>query len=653
MNLSIKEPHVNSRPAKPSVMSLLPALVLIGAAGLARPALAQNSAQTPAQPSPQADTRIVVKTVDDLPRHTYAIQGTALEIIRDDARFFPLVDQMIADTLGDLQKYRIEDQTTLRGYYDFLSQAYAAKGDLPTALEYSDKARDLEAKEQEKLMRGVALRARMAASKVSPDVKSPQFAEAFKKELRALVKPLPYEKIKDRLISVRASANMVNRQVVENSTAAIDPMLAAIAGKVPGEIAGALVVTRVALDVGVDLIPLMAEVYAEVIDAASASVSTDRWTSRLVNLETSDPGTPVVVGIWDSGVDVSLYSGNLWTNPKEVANAKDDDNNGFIDDLHGIGFDLDRNPTPGPLASLAGLKGDKTKYVGFIAASQDMQEGIQSPEVEAFQNFYKALKPEQIQDFSDDLSLLGSWAHGTHVAGITVAGNPFAKILHITENWPYKSIPDRAPTIEDGKRWGDTCRAAVAYLKRADAKVVNMSWRVGRSAFENMLAVKGVGTPEERAELSRKIFAEFRQGLEDAIRSAPEILFICGSGNEDNDVDFAEYVPAGLRLPNLLTVGAIDDKDQFTTFTSTGKNVELYANGYRIESNIPGGQKIKFSGTSMAAPQVANLAAKILALKPDLKPDQVVALIREHTEPVPGQDGRYIINPRKTIDAIR
>ena len=84
-----------------------------------------------------------------------------------------------------------------------------------------------------------------------------------------------------------------------------------------------------------------------------------------------------------------------------------------------------------------------------------------------------------------------------------------------------------------------------------------------------------------------------------------------------------------------------------------GKNVELYANGYRVESLIPGGQKVKSSGTSMAAPQVTNLAAKILALNPMLTPTQVVEAIKNNADPPPGQAGRYIINPKKTVGAIQ
>jgi len=633
--------RVRSLPAH----TLAALLAIAGAAAPSGMALAQ-------------DTRVVVKTADDLPRHTYKASGKAIDLIKDDAKFFPLVDAALADALADLKKYKIDDVTTLKGYYDAISSAYVAKGDLATALEYSDKSKALETKESEKLTRGIALRARLVAEQAAGKGKfdDPKFKEVFRAELKKAMAPLPVEPIKDRLIGVRNQAKIVTPELVEASiSSGLDLLIEAGKGEIAAEIVGSLINTRNTLDFGLKALPIMAEVYGEILDAsANAKTSDDKWTPRLVNLESSDNGTPVVLAVWDSGVGTSLYGSNLWTNTAEKPNGKDDDNNGFIDDLHGIAFGPDHKPTTGPLASISGLKGNKDQLIGFIAASQDMQAGISNPGVDAFQTFYRNLKQEQMRDFTDDMSLLGGYVHGTHVAGIAVAGNPFARLVHVTENWPYKSIPDAAPTIEEGKAWGESCKQAVAYLKKANVRVVNMSWRVGRSAFEGMLEAKGVGaSPEERAELSRKIFAGLRDGLEEAIKSAPDILFIAGSGNEDNDVDFAEYVPAGLRLPNLLTVGAIDDKDKFTSFTSTGKNVELYANGYRIESNIPGGQKIKFSGTSMAAPQTSNLAAKLLALKPDLTPAQVVELIRKNADPVPGEAGRFIINPKKTVASIR
>ena len=603
----------------------------------------------------QADSRISVKTADDLPRHSYKITGKALDLLTDDARFNTLLNQGIADALGDLQKYKIEDPSTLRAYYDFLQISYLVKGDLKTALLYSDKSTALQTKEAEKLMGGVGLRSRIEALKTAGSMNDPRFDAAFKAELHKNISKLPFDPIKDRLVAIRGQAKMLSRTLVESSLSTqMDPVIEANKGGVPSEVLAGLINTKFALDYGLHALPLMAEVYGEIIDShANAGEARDLWIPRLFRLHTYMKATPVVVGIWDSGVDTSLYPKQLWTNTAEEMNGKDDDGNGFVDDVHGIAFGEDHRPSVGPLASLADLKGDKSQLIGFIVASQDLQAGIENEGVTAFQNFVKNLKGDHLKEFNDDIALLGSYVHGTHVAGVAVAGNPFARILHVTENWPHKAIPDAAPTIEDGMRWGATTKESVAYMKKSGVRVVNMSWRVGRSAFEGMLEAKGAGaSAAERAELSRKIFAGLHDGLEEAIRSAPDILFVAGSGNEDNDVDFAEYVPAGLRLPNLITVGAIDNKDKFTSFTTTGKNVELYANGYRIESYIPGGQTVKLSGTSMASPQVVNLAAKILALKPELKPAQVIALIRKNTDPVPGQAGRFIINPKRTIESI-
>lgn len=623
------------------------ALTLIVCAGIA---LAASSPVVHAR----ADSRTVAKTADDLPRRTYRIEGKSLDFLRNKAAGDALAVAVRKDLEDMLAKYKIEDTSTLRAVYDTLSTIAALRGEWDNALDWTRKTRELEVKESERLMRGVTMEARIAATRAAGGDES-KFAESFKAELRRRIEAMPFDVVKDRLVAVRNQAKIVSKELVESSVSnQVDPVLEANKGEAPQEIAAALIATRFSLEVGLPLLPLMAEVYGAVIDAKSGSASTeDLWTPRLVTLPTSAPAKPVVIAVWDSGVDTSLYPDNLWTNPKEQANGKDDDGNGFVDDLHGIAFGPDHKPAPGPLGSLADLKGDKRQLMGFIAASQDMQAGISNAGVEAFQNYYKNLKGDALKQFTDDIGLLGTHVHGTHVAGVAVAGNPFARIVHITENWPTKSIPDVAPTMEEYRAWGESCGKAVDYAKAAGARVVNMSWRIGRSAVEGMLEAKGVGSsPEERAEMSRKIYGELRAGLERAIRSAPDILFIAGSGNEDNDVDFSEYIPAGLRLPNLITVGAVNHLDKFTSFTSTGKNVELYANGYRIESFMPGGQKVRFSGTSMAAPQVSNLAAKILALKPEMKPAEVVALIRANAEPAPGQAGRFVINPKKTIAAL-
>jgi subtilisin family serine protease len=47
---------------------------------------------------------------------------------------------------------------------------------------------------------------------------------------------------------------------------------------------------------------------------------------------------------------------------------------------------------------------------------------------------------------------------------------------------------------------------------------------------------------------------------------------------------------------------------------------------------VPGGATVSMSGTSMAAPQVTNLAARLLAIHPELTPERVIALIRDGSD---------------------
>jgi subtilisin family serine protease len=150
--------------------------------------------------------------------------------------------------------------------------------------------------------------------------------------------------------------------------------------------------------------------------------------------------------------------------------------------------------------------------------------------------------------------------------------------------------------------------------------------------------------------MAREWFELLKGALEKAMNSTQGILFIAAAGNSDSDASFNEVIPSSLKAPNLLTVGAVDKAGDEAFFTSYGPTVFVHANGYEVESYIPGGDRLKWSGTSMASPNVANLAAKIIAVNPKLHPIQVIEIIGKTAEKT--ADGRRnLINPQKAISA--
>jgi subtilisin family serine protease len=166
---------------------------------------------------------------------------------------------------------------------------------------------------------------------------------------------------------------------------------------------------------------------------------------------------------------------------------------------------------------------------------------------------------------------------------------------------------------------------------------------------EEALELCGIGkSTEDRKKLAREYFEIEKKALIKAFSGAPDILFITAAGNSNSDSSFGEFIPSSIVLPNLMTVGAVDKAGDEASFTSYGPTVAVHANGYQVESYLPGGARVAFSGTSMASPNVANLAAKILAVKPSLKPQQVIGLIKETAEK--SADGRrMLIHPAKAM----
>lgn len=586
--------------------------------------------------------------------------ATAVDLLRDDARFLPLVDAYLANTLADLRDSVIVNPYPRRNLYRGIAQAYVAKGELAAALEYSDKARALEPKDTRYLV-GITVRARLAAEKASGSrsLDDPAFKEAYRAALREGYAQVPTEVRGALFAQIIAQAARATPALFEGSIAAqLDPLIAAGDGVIDGETLQTLIDHRDLLAFRLPALPIAAEICGELLAAAEDQPKTaDLWTPRLAALDPAERATPTVVAIWDTGIDLDRISANLWRNQAEQVNGKDDDGNGIVDDVHGHAF----VPNAAAGAVLLGRLADRSasdkatrEMVGRFAGRLDMEAGIDSPRARALTEILNASGAEGATAFMAEMATAFDYVHGTFVAGVAVERNPFVRVISVEGVSMGTDAAVPGGPVGFARLWAEFCMQNVAALKKANARVVNMSWALSPRNCREAVEMVGAGdSPEERRKLGREMHQAMRDGLRRAIESAPEMLFVCVAGNDDRDVDFEELMPACLRLPNLLTIGATNERDRLAGFTNTGSTVELFANGDLIEGVLPGGERARWSGTSLAAPQVSALAAMILSLRPELTTAQVIALIRANADPLPDHEGRWIVNPRRTIEALR
>lgn len=604
-----------------------------------------------ASPSVFAQAKPRIAKLDDLPRHTYAVAGSAAEVVTNAAVFQPIADKVRADILADLDKFQIDDKTTLKrlkGALLGLSQL-ADRDDETLAL--IAEIRALEDKPGLKLTTGVVTEARIEAKRKAGSATGDAFRAAFREALSRKVNALPWATVQNEIRELKGNIEIRSASLLLGIVASqIEPVVAANKG-LGRELAEQLVSMRAALVVQ---LPMKDDILGvlETITLAKRIEKKDIWADRSVTLPAKAPLKNVVIAVWDSGVDTAVFKDRLFTNPTEKSNGRDDDNNGFIDDVNGIAFDLHANRVPELLVPL----GDAAKRSGELKADMkgllDLRASIDSPEASALKKKLAAIEPAKVKGFMEDLGLFGNYSHGTHVAGIAVAGNPFARILTARLTFDHRAIPEK-PTVEQAHKNAAAAQATVDYFRAHNVRVVNMSWGGSLKDVEEALEANGAGKDaKDRASLAREIFQIEKLGLSKAIAGAPGILFIAAAGNSNNDAEFDEMIPSSIRLPNLITVAAVDKAGDQAPFTSFGPTVLGYANGYEVESYIPGGEKMKFSGTSMAAPQTANLAGKLFAIDPGLTPGETISLIRRGSDSAPTDPRIKLINPKRTVELL-
>jgi subtilisin family serine protease len=578
----------------------------------------------------------------DLPRFSYPVHGPAAELLQaDDQTFNAFAAKVRADLERVLSELDIEDKSTLRLLLGAKLDLQELAGEYGPALETVEALRAQQEKPAQKLLAGLTARARLRAAIDAHATVGPAYEQAFVARYRESIVALPWEDVQDPVRAAFARSRVNTRAaVIGEVKTELDPAVKK-SGTLDNQEAWELVSARNNLK---SIIPLE-DLRADVLRAYIAQHNVDKpdiWAAREVTLSQKQKLSPVLVGIWDSGVDVSLFPDRVFEDPKPTASG-----------THGLAFDDTGQPATGWLYPLTAEQ--RKAYPEFrdqIKGFLDLESGVDSAEAQALQLKFKSLSPDQMHDMLELQKVIGFYLHGTHCAGIAVRGNPFARLVVARFNDQLPDLPF-PPTVEWARRLAADFRAIGEYFRTRDVRVVNMSWGDEPQEFEMWLSKTGGGAdPATRQKLAAELFAIWRDAIASAIEAAPQTLFVTAAGNSDSSVGFVQDVPASLRLANLITVGAVNQAGDETSFTSHGEAVVVHANGYNVESVVPGGTKLKLSGTSMAAPNVVNLAAKLFAIDPTLKPSDVIKLIRDGA--TASDDGRrHLIDENRSVALLK
>ena len=572
----------------------------------------------------------------DLPRFSYKIDGKVEDVVRSAEKFAPFAAALRRDTESVLAGYEIADKASRRNLLNIVMTLDYLDGRGDAVLARIEEIRALQDKPADKLLTGQRLKAMAQAGRSagSADEYRRAVGEAIQRDLAAL----PYAVIENDIKGAKASAELIGETLILGRVREVLQPVVDEKGELSSDLAPGIVFARFNLIATLPLKQTLVSTYGSYL-AARQVAKADIWAARDVTLRPADVRAPVVIAVWDSGADTRIFAEQMVRDAGQPAV---------------IAFDRYNRPASGELAPLPpALQGKVAQIVARAKGFSDLSSNVDSKEASEIKVLLSGLPAEQFRSTSEELRFGGNYTHGTHVAGIAMAGNPGARLVVARIDFGYTLKPDPCPSRELFEREALASQADVDFMKRHKVRVANMSWGGDVGDIESDLEQCGIGkSSAERNAIAREYFEIEKAGLTKAFSSAPEILFVTAAGNSNNDASFIESLPSAISLPNLLTVGAVDSAGEEVGFTSYGPTVRVHANGYQVESFLPGGSRVALSGTSMASPQVANLAGKLLAVNPKLSTAEVIRIIVDTADR--SADGRRVLmNPKKAIAAAR
>ncbi|HMM79106.1 MAG TPA: S8 family serine peptidase [Pyrinomonadaceae bacterium] len=204
-------------------------------------------------------------------------------------------------------------------------------------------------------------------------------------------------------------------------------------------------------------------------------------------------------------------------------------------------------------------------------------------------------------------------------------------------------VADELPDPMDDNGHGTHCAGIIGAMGNNGVGVTGVNWNVkimplkflgsgGSGTTENAIEAINYAIERKKAGVNVRVISAswgsttYSRALEDAIRAAGDagILFVAAAGNDGTNTDVWPHYPSSYKLPNLVSVAAVDRNDSLASFSNFGvKTVDLAAPGKDILSTWIGDEYREASGTSMATPFVSGVAALIVAQSPNIAVKQL------------------------------